>query len=164
MTGWMSGPLERDEAAEQAAWERRWPAVKPSYRPRNAFTVERWRWNTTDLAVPVIDSVPLFEILGTDWPGLDARLVLAPSLQWLGSPDYREYGGTVVLDGSCGIAGCCGVIFRISLFADTVVWDQPYCHGEVDIPEDLRFEFDRAEYEAQLRALADVPVVDHTTS
>lgn len=42
--------------------------------------------------------------------------------------------------------------------------DAAYCHGEVDIPEDLRFEFERAEYEAQVRALTDIPVVDHTAS
>jgi hypothetical protein len=143
--------------------------VQPSDGPRNSFAVERWRVpgqaddpRPTDLAVPVVDGVPLFETLGTDWPGLDARWVAPPSRQWLGAPEYREYGRSVVLEGSCGVAGCCGVVFRISVFSETVVWDQPYRHGAVDISTDLRFEFDAREYEAQLRAIPEAPVADHT--
>jgi hypothetical protein len=42
-----------------------------------------------------------------------------------------------------------------------VVWDQPYCHGGVNIAQDLRFEFERAQYEAQLGSLPDAPIADH---
>lgn len=64
-----------------------------------------------------------------------------------------------MLDGSCGSAGCCGVVARISVLSNTIIWDE--FHGLApDLPEPLRFEFDREDYEAQLRGLPNVPVTE----
>jgi hypothetical protein len=171
MGSWSGAPMRKeDPEAEQAGWEATWPAPRAGSGPYNSFAVQRWLvtdddnddevWAAPDLAVPFVDGIPLFERLGTDWPGVDAAWVLPPSRQWLGSSQYREYGRSIVLDGSCGSAGCCGVIFRITVFPETVLWDQPYCHGAVDIPVELRFEFERTGYEAAVSALANQPIIE----
>jgi hypothetical protein len=168
-SGWFGrSPDERDPAEEQAAWERLWPAPVPGAGRLNAFAVMRYHviddeepmYGARDLVVPAIDGTLLFEMLGGRWPGIPAGWVLPPSGQWLGSPEQVEYGRSIVLDGSCGIAGCCGVVARISVLSDTVIWDEFHGHGGTDIPEQLQFEFDREGYEEQLRGLPHVPVTE----
>jgi len=136
----------------------------------NEFSVLRYhvlpRWEgddiygATDLAVPVVDSVPVFEIVGDRWPGVPAEWVLPPSEHWLGSPVREEFGKAVVLDGSCGEAECCGVFARVSFEPDTVVWDQFDSPGAPGLPEGLRFEFAREDYVAQLRDVATVEPIE----
>jgi hypothetical protein len=77
---------------------------------------------SADLAVPVIDDTPLFELVGAGHPGLVVRLVAPPSRHWLGEPSYIDHERLVVLDGSCGIAECCGVAARIDIGDATVCW------------------------------------------
>jgi len=114
----------------------------------------------TDLVVPVIDGIPLFEMLGGGYPGIPDEWVQPPSRQWLGSPEHVEYGRAIVLDGSCGDAGCCGVVARISVLSGTVIWDEFPGHGSIDLPEPLRFEFERDDYQAQLQGLSRVSVIE----
>jgi hypothetical protein len=167
--GWFgSVPEERDPAEAQAAWERLWPEPIPGVGRLNDFSVMRYHVIDDeepmdagdDLVVPVIDGIPLFEMLGDRWPGVPGEWVLPPSGQWLGAPDQVEYGRPIVLDGSCGDAGCCGVVARISVLANTVIWDEFHGHGSPDLPEPLRFEFDRANYEEQLRAVLRISVTE----
>lgn len=162
-------PEEPDPAEEQAAWDNLWPEPASQVAPRNCFTVLRFHvpadddepfFAATDLVVPVVDGIPLFEMLGGGWPGIPAKWVLPPSRQWLGSPEYVEYGRAIVLDGSCGSAGCCGVVARISVLTDTVIWDEFHGHSATQPPERLQFEFDRDDYEAQLGNLPRLAVTE----
>jgi hypothetical protein len=111
-----------------------------------------------EVAVPVIDGTPLYVRFGDVFFGVDLDLVVPPGHQWSGEPSYVEYGRAVVLDGTCGVAGCCGVIAEITIGSDSVTWSNIYCHaGNVDIPADLEFTFDRASYEQAIRDVADTP-------
>jgi hypothetical protein len=119
--------------------------------------VEHW-----DLAVPVIDGVPLSERLRERAAGTWTALVAAPSRHWLGQPavdlDDDHDGRAEVLTGTCGQAGCCGVFARIVIGDATVRWEDFSALGGPPLPDDLAFEFDRAEYEAAIDRLADLPV------
>ncbi len=107
----------------------------------------------TDLAVPLVDGVQLFEKLGDRWPGVDVGLVAPPSRHWLGQPVYQEEGRAVILDGECGCAGCCGVMARITLDGPVVVWSDFFARGRPPLPQGLRFEFHRSAYEAAIAAV-----------
>jgi hypothetical protein len=102
--------------------------------------------------------VPLFERLPDRYPGIAVSIVTPPSGQWLGAPVYEENERAVVLDGKCGVAGCCGVMAKIEVRPDTVIWDDFYALGGPDLPSDLRFVFVRWEYE---KALASVGTAQH---
>lgn len=123
------------------------------------FSVMRYvgRGRPDDIAVPVIDGVPLFERLSDRYPGVSVRIVAPPSGQWLGAPVYEEDGRAVILDGRCGVAACCGVMAKIELRPDTVVWRDFYALGGPDLPRDLRFVFVRWEYEKALASLLRAP-------
>lgn len=41
----------------------------------------------TELAVPIIDGVPLFEVVGNGFPGVPVGLVVSPARHWLDEPD-----------------------------------------------------------------------------
>jgi hypothetical protein len=114
----------------------------------------------TDVAVPIIDDRPLFELAGDRYPGVDVGLLSPPSRQWLGAPSYVAYGNAVVLDGDCGIAECCGVTAAIEIGESTVSWSRFAAAGFPDLPPGLAFTFDRVEYE---RAIADVADLEPTT-
>jgi hypothetical protein len=130
----------------------------------NRFTLARYTLSEptdnplvpTDLAVPVIDGVPLFEIVGDRLPGVAVALLAAPSRQWLGEPSYLAYGRTVVLDGDCGDAECCGVTARIDFNSSTVTWSDFQTHGWPPLPDGLRFTFNRSQYEREIERLLDV--------
>lgn len=130
-----------------------------------------------DIAVPVINGIPLFEQLGDDRePGIDVGLLVPDPGQWLGRPRYAEdredgpriggqasggrgpSGRVVILDGSCGIADCCGVVARIDVGATTVRWHDIIACGGRRLRRDLEFTFDRARYEAALAGLADTAI------
>ena len=119
----------------------------------NRLSVERRREGRDEVVVPIIDGRPLNEMLDRHASGLSRSLVAPPSRQWLGRPVYEEDGRAVVLDGTCGVAGCCGVFARITLTADTVRWSDFFTPGEPPLPTGLAFEFDRDAYEATLAAV-----------
>jgi hypothetical protein len=56
----------------------------------------------------------------------------------------------VILDGFCGEPECCGVLARIAIEDRQVVWNDFVAGGRPDIPDGLRFEFERSAYEATL--------------
>lgn len=118
-----------------------------------------------DVAAPIVDDVPLYESLHAH-PGVDVHLVAPPSRHWLGEPAYGEPSHApdeyaAVLDGSCGFVDCCGVSVRIEVTPSTVVWsDFIWGLGRPAVPEGLRFEFPRDEYEGEIAALGRLtPVV-----
>ncbi len=110
-----------------------------------------------DLAVPVIDGVPLHERMAERFYGIDVELVAPPSSHLLGAPSYVEDGLPVILDGGCLVAGCCGVMVRVTINERTVVWSNFFARGQPDIPADLKFTYDRNEYE---RALSSVSTLE----
>ena len=126
-------------------------------RMTNRFSITRYGSGPNDIAVPVIDGVPLFERLPDQYPGLAVSIVTPPSGQWLGAPVYEENGRAVILDGKCGVAGCCGVMAKIEMWPDTVMWHNFYALGGPDLPGNLRFVFVRWEYEKALASLARAP-------
>jgi len=104
----------------------------------------------SDLAVPLIDGVELTDMLDDRDEGVSFALVSPPGGQWTGSPTYVEYGRPVILDGTCGIAGCCGVVARITIDREVVRWHDFYAHGSPPLPSHLDFTFERSEYEAAI--------------
>lgn len=107
-----------------------------------------------DLAVPVIDGVPLFEMLEDRYPGVDIGLVAPPSRHWLGQPAYGEEGRAVILDGTCGVAGCCGVMACITVSETIVGWSDFVAWGRPPLPDALHFDFDRTAYETAISAVS----------
>lgn len=145
----------------RSAWRGRLPP-----ETGNRFSILRYRLqdlygDRIDIAVPVIDHVPLYEHLPGRYPGVLMSLVVPPAHHWLGEPhhEYIDHGRPVILDGYCGCAGCCGVMARIDISPTTVVWHDFYRLGDSSVGE-LRFVFDRLEYEA---ALAKLPNLKLTT-
>lgn len=78
-----------------------------------------------------------------------------PSKHRLGEPPYEDNGRAVLLDGFCGIAGCCGLMACITVTDEHVRWDDVFTRGP-DLPRDLSFTFGRADYEAALRSILDL--------
>ena len=138
----------------------------------NSFAVARYAvqprdeddevFGATDLAVPIVDGAPLFAILGGRWPGVPFEWLFGAPGRWPGPPLHTAWDRAVVLDGSCGVAECCGLVADITVHAETVVWDNFYCHGSATIPSDLRYEFVRTEYEAALDEARELLPVDWT--
>ena len=89
--------------------------------------------------------------MGDRFSGIDTALVAPPPRHLLGSPTYVEDGLTVILDGSCLTAGCCGVMARVTVTDRTVIWSDFFARGDPDIPPDRRFTFDRRQYEQPWR-------------
>jgi len=123
----------------------------------NRFSVLRYGVGPDDIAVPVIDGVPLFERLPDRYPGLAVSMVTPPSGQWLGAPVYEKNGRAVILDGKCGVAGCCGVMAKFEVRFDAVIWHDFYALGGPDLPGDLEFGFVRWEYEKALASIVSAP-------
>lgn len=115
---------------------------------------------SVEIAVPMVDGVPLFELVKDRYPGLVMSLVARPSKQLLGGASYVEDGRTVLLDGGCGVAGCCGVMATISVTREQIVWSDFFARGRSTLPPNLHFTFDRDEYERALAKLPDVPTID----
>lgn len=113
-----------------------------------------------DLAVPVVDEVPLHERMGRRFYGIDCSLVRPPSRHLLGEPSDGERGLTVLLDGDCLTAGCCGVMARVVATETTIQWIDFFARGAPDIPNGQTFEFERSQYEAALTSVDAVPVED----
>jgi hypothetical protein len=111
-----------------------------------------------DIAVPVVDGVPLHELMGDRFFGIATSLVTPPSQHLLGSPTYVEDGLTVLLDGDCLAAACCGVMARVAVGNRTVRWTDFFARGLPEPPAGVAFEFDRAQYESALATLDAVDV------
>lgn len=110
----------------------------------------------TGIAMPIIDGVPLYERLGDRYPGIAYELVAVPSRHWLGDANYLAYGRTVILDGDCGVAECCGVTARIDSDGATITWSDFHGRGAPDLPDNLKFGFDRQQYEHAITQLSGV--------
>ena len=143
------------------------PLHRLSFR-RYAYTVvhrrnlqNRWRPpppEEMDLIVPVIDGRTLKNILGFDGlPGLPAQYVEPNATQWSGPASYGDDGLSAIIDGGCGVVGCCGVQASVSFENDTVRWSG-FTVGTAD-PDGRAFEFDRVEYEQAIAGLATLPAV-----
>lgn len=117
-------------------------------------------YGAVDVAVPVIDGTPLFLGMRDRYPGVAVDLIAPPSRHWLGEVQYGEGNRAVILDGICGAAGCCGVFARISLHEGLVVWSDFFARGLPELPQGLRFEFDRDTYERAIQGVADLQPVD----
>jgi hypothetical protein len=145
-------------------------------RAVHRFAVARWSMifepadeetpDPADLAVPMIDDRPLFEICGDRYPGLFIATVAPPSRHWLGEPTYTEDPDDrigdddgplrpVVLDGECGIADCCGVFARIDIGDEVVTWSDFFANGRPPLPDGLHFTFDRDQYEHAIAHVID---------
>lgn len=111
-----------------------------------------------DIAVPVVDGTPLHELVGERFYGIDASLVAPPSPHLLRGPKYVEDGRTVLLDGDCLSAGCCGVMARVVIDDRAVRWADFFARGRPPLPNGLSFEFDRVQYETALASFDHVPV------
>jgi hypothetical protein len=110
-----------------------------------------------EVVIPIIDGTPLYQMVEGRYVGLGISFVAPPSRQWLGTPTYGEAGRAVILDGSCEIAGCCGVFARITLTDDRVIWSDFRTRGRPPLPAGLHFEFDRSRYEAVIANVASAP-------
>jgi len=119
-------------------------------------------YGATDLAVPIIDGTPLFKLVVDRYPGVATALVAPPSRHWLGEIAHGVDGRAVVLDGTCGSAGCCGVFARITVGDDVVVWSDFVARGAPELPDRLHFGFDRSAYETAIAGLLDLQPVDWT--
>jgi hypothetical protein len=147
-----------ERAAPAAAGEADWRTVNRLTLERHVYIREGHdRSTATVVVVPVIDGTPLHDMVDDRSPGLEMRYVAPPSRQWLGAPDYTTEGLTVILDGSCGEAECCGVAARVTMTDDTVVWSEFFARGRPPLPPGLRFEFDPADYEATVEAATTAP-------
>jgi hypothetical protein len=112
----------------------------------------------SDVAVPVIDGMPLFTYFeGETMPGIAFSYAAPPSRHWLGEPSDAS-GETALLDGTCGVAGCCGVSAHVDLGDEVVTWSDFLVgpSGSVDLGP---FRFERVAYEATLAACGDLTPV-----
>jgi hypothetical protein len=110
-----------------------------------------------DALVPVVDGVRLCDLLGGDrHPGVHYAEVAPPSRHWLGEPADLVDGRVVLLDGSCGIAECCGIVAHIDLGPDHVRWHGLFARGGDPVPPGLSFTFDRAQYEAAIAGVGSI--------
>ena len=87
-------------------------------------------------------------------PGLSPQSVIPPSMHWLGAPDPSEGGLALIYDCECGEWECGGVLARITVTDDEVVWsDFRGPRGGREYRVGL-LRFDRQQYERALRQLS----------
>lgn len=123
----------------------------------------RWRprprREEVDLVVPVIDGRTVGEIVG--WhgalAGLPADYVEPIAQQWNGPPGYGDDGRTAIIDGDCGVVGCCGVEADVVFEANTVHWSR-FKVG-TRRPDEREYVFDRTAYEAAVEGIASLTPV-----
>ncbi|MCE9623546.1 MAG: hypothetical protein K8R99_14510 [Actinomycetia bacterium] len=120
----------------------------------------RWRPRpplNLDLIVPVIDGKTVQEILNHGgYAGLPAHYVEPQSTQWSGPPGYGDDGLAAILDGGCGVVGCCGVQASITFDETTVRWSG--FRTGTGKPDEHEFVFDRAAYDAAINGIAKLSV------
>lgn len=134
------------------------------------FAVERWRVESDDeppidLAVPVIDGVPMYLLTEPDaLPGVTATLVDEHPQHWLGSPvtHFTERDSATVIGDTCsrgtGNGACCGLLATITISEPTVVWESFWSYGQCAASPETRFVFDLAQYRSAIEAFKDAPV------
>ena len=147
----------------------------------NRLTLERYSWRLeprrpswlvrdrepytpSDLVVPVVDGVAVVDRFGLDFPGIPSMYLLPPSQHWLGDPDYVERDDddvekAVILDGSCGVAGCCGLSATVTVGEAEVTWSGFFARVRPRIDQGISFTFSVGEYR---EAIASVAVVEPT--
>jgi hypothetical protein len=123
----------------------------------------------TDFERPMALRAGLTQVNSYAPPAADG--ILAPSRHWLGSPhEFLAFEGwAMVLTCGCGAWECGGLLARITLDADVVVWSEfdvlPGLEAKAEgqpVEEaisraGLVFRFDRAHYEASLHAPDRIP-------
>ena len=91
--------------------------------------------------------------LAGDYLCMSAMDTFLPSHNLLGAPYDHGFVAprtkSILLQCTCGITECWFLLARITVGEDRVVWSD-FEQFHRDWTYDLRFEFDRAEYEAQL--------------
>lgn len=132
----------------------------------NELTFQRWDYTLTfkrnlqnrwrprqperiDMIVPFIDGAAVKDILGHDgFAGLPSNYVEPHATQWGGPPNYGDDGRSAIIDGGCGVVGCCGVAADITFETDTVRWS----HFKIGTsePDQREYVFDRAAYSAAI--------------
>jgi hypothetical protein len=147
----------------------------------NRLTLERYNWRVKprrpwwlvrdpelrrpiDLVVPVVDGVAVADRVGLGFPGLPSRYVVSPSRHWLGHPEYVECDDddvekTVILDGGCGVAGCCGLSATVTVGDEVVTWVGFFARITPRIDERISFTFSLADYRD---AIASISLVEPT--
>jgi hypothetical protein len=135
----------------------------------NQLTFQRWdctitfkrnlqnRWRPRqpehiDMIVPFIDGVAVKDLLGHDgYAGLPSNYVEPHATHWDGPPNYGDDGRWAIIDGGCGVVGCCGVEADITFETDTVRWSH-FTIGQQDTDQ-REYTFDRAAYAATIDAI-----------
>jgi len=120
----------------------------------------------TTLAVPLINGVPLRELLDSSAEaGIELELLRGPSSEWTGSPSNpRSSAGSAgmarVLTGTCGVADCCGAFARIERDGDQVSWTGFEFGGELDNGRaSILFNFDAVDYRRAIaRGVVSAPI------
>ncbi|MEY4229237.1 MAG: hypothetical protein RLZZ362_86 [Actinomycetota bacterium] len=104
------------------------------------------------MIVPFIDGVAVKDLLGHDGDaGLPSNDVEPCATHWGGPPNYGDDGRWAIIDGGCGVVGCCGVEADIIFETDTVRWSR-FKIGQRD-PDQREYRFDRAAYAATIGAI-----------
>lgn len=128
----------------------------------------RWRprprRENVDLVVPLIDGQPVATLVGWDGvlPGLRAHFVEPKAQQWGGPPSYGDDGRTAIIDGDCGVVGCCGVQAGVTFGATEVRWSH-FTIGNRE-PDDRDYVFDRTAYETAVSGIASLEQVPLQTT
>ncbi len=136
---------------------------------RHAYTLvykrtiqNRWRPpppKRLDLIVPIIDGVTVRELLNYDgFPGLPARYVEPHATHWTGFPNYGDDGRWAVIDGGCGVVGCCGVQATITKDTATVRWSH-FTIGTGE-PDDRQYVFDRRAYDTAVDRIPELEPIE----
>jgi hypothetical protein len=108
----------------------------------------------TELETPIVSEAGEPSLAG-GYVYLNAKDVIYPSRHLLGEPirPLLTYGEKVsILECECGCEGCWPLLVRITVSGDEVVWsefEQPH-RPNWHYPKDIRFRFDRIQYERAL--------------
>ena len=136
----------------------------------NELTFQRWdytlrfrrnlqnRWRAReperiDMIVPVMDGMTVKDILDYGgFAGLPAYYVEPFATHWGGSPNYGDDGWWAIIDGGCGVVGCCGVQADITVDDKTVRWS----HFKIGTrnPDDRAYVFDRTVYLSAINGIS----------
>lgn len=113
---------------------------------------------TAEIEAPIAAAAGQPDLAGK-YDYLSAASVVTPSRLMLGNP-ARHDGRVAVLGCDCGIVDCWPLLVRITVTGDAVIWSdfrQPHRDNWV-YPADLRFAFDRTQYERALAVKPDPPL------
>jgi len=100
--------------------------------------------------------------LAGQYTGLPVSHLMPPSQHLLGQPTgpYSYTDKVTLLQCSCGEPGCWPLLARVTVTADTVVWnefEQPHRRGYWRYEDLGSFVFDRSQYELALETVSQAP-------